>query len=219
MDEETDVSAIDLRSDTVTLPTADMLRAMTRAPLGDDVFGDDPTVNRLEETAAERGGKEAALSVASGTMGNLLGLLVSARPGQEVIADADSHVFLNEAAGAAMVGGIQIRQVRTERGVLSPAQVLAALRPADDDHQPLSAAVMIENTHNWHGGVAWSLPELQRLSETARPPGRAGRLGGAPIFNAAVATGVDVRIIAEGSDTVSFCRSKGLCCPVASLLC
>src|SRR5690242_4905020 len=120
-------------------------------------------------------GKEAALFVASGTMGNLLGLLVSARPGQEVIADADSHVFLNEAAGAAMVGGIQIRQVRTERGVLSPAQVLAALRPADDDHQPLSAAVMIENTHNWHGGVAWSLQELQRLSGTARSSGLADR--------------------------------------------
>jgi threonine aldolase len=167
------MSDIDLRSDTVTLPTADMLRAMTSAPLGDDVFGDDPTVNRLEETAAGRMGKEAALFVASGTMGNLLGLLVSARPGQEVIADADSHVFLNEAAGAAMVGGIQIRQVRTERGVLSPAQVLAALRPADDDHQPLSAAVVIENTHNWHGGVAWSLQDLQRLSGTARSSGLA----------------------------------------------
>src|SRR6476620_10015871 len=213
------MSDIDLRSDTVTLPTADMLRAMTRAPLGDDVFGDDPTVNRLEETAAGRMGKEAALFVASGTMGNLLGLLVSARPGQEVIADADSHVFLNEAAGAAMVGGIQIRQVRTERGVLSPAQVLAVLRPADDDHQPLSAAVMIENTHNWHGGVAWSLQELQRLSGTARSSGLAVHLDGARIFNAAIATGADVRAIAQYADTVSFCLSKGLCCPVGSILC
>jgi Beta-eliminating lyase len=123
------MSTIDLRSDTVTLPTADMLRAMTSAPLGDDVFGEDPTVSQLEETAADRMGKEAALFVASGTMGNLLGLLVNARPGQEVIAEADSHVFRNEAAGAAMVGGIQIRQVPTERGVLSPAQVLAALAP------------------------------------------------------------------------------------------
>src|SRR5262245_5794284 len=180
-----EMSGIDLRSDTVTLPTAEMFRAMTSAPLGDDVFGDDPTVNRLEETAAGRMGKQAALFVASGTMGNLLGLLVSARPGQEVIADADSHVFLNEAAGAAMVGGIQIRQVRTERGVLTPAQVLAALRPADDDHQPLSAAVMIENTHNWHGGVAWSLQDLQRLSGTARSSGLAVHLDGARIFNAA----------------------------------
>lgn len=213
------MSDIDLRSDTVTLPTADMLRAMTSAPLGDDVFGDDPTVNRLEETAAGRMGKEAALFVASGTMGNLLGLLVSARPGQEVIADADSHLFLNEAAGAAMVGGIQIRQVRTERGVLSPAQVLAALRPADDDHQPLSAAVMIENTHNWHGGVAWSLQDLQRVSGTARSNGLAVHLDGARIFNAAIATGADVRAIAQYSDTVSFCLSKGLCCPVGSILC
>ena len=176
-------------------------------------FGDDPTVNRLEETAAERMGKEGALFVASGTMGNLLGLLVSARPGQEVIADADSHVFLNEAAGAAMVGGIQIRQVRTERGVLSPAQVLAALRPTDDDHQPLSAAVMIENTHNAHGGVPWSLQELQRLSGTARSNGLAVHLDGARIFNAAIATGADVRAIAQYSDTVSLLPVQGAVLP------
>jgi threonine aldolase len=213
------VSEIDLRSDTVTLPTAEMLRAMANAPLGDDVFGDDPTVNRLEETAAERMGKEAALFVASGTMGNLLGLLVSARSGQEVIADADSHLFLNEAAGAAVVGGVQVRQVPTERGVLSPAQVLAALRPSDDDHQPLSAALMIENTHNRHGGVTWSLPELQDLAGTARAHGLAVHLDGARIFNAAIAVGTDARTIAENSDTVSFCLSKGLCCPVGGVLC
>ena len=213
------MSEIDLRSDTVTLPTADMLRAMTNAPLGDDVFGDDPTVNRLEATAAERMGKEAALFVASGTMGNLLGLLVSARSGQEVIADADSHLFLNEAAGASVVGGIQVRQIPTERGVLSPAQVLAALRPDDDDHQPLSAAVVIENTHNRHGGVAWSLPDLQCLAETARSHGLAVHLDGARIFNAAVATGTDARILAACADTISFCLSKGLCCPVGSVLC
>jgi len=213
------VSDIDLRSDTVTLPTAGMLRAMTNAPLGDDVFGDDPTVKRLEQTAAERMGKEAALFVASGTMGNLLGLLVSARSGQEVIAEASSHLFVNEAAGAAVVGGIQVRQVPTERGVLSPAQVLAALRPSDDDHQPLSAAVMIENTHNSQGGVAWSLPDLQRLSETAHAHGLAVHLDGARVFNAAVATGTDVRTIAQNADTISFCLSKGLCCPVGSVLC
>ncbi len=213
------MSVIDLRSDTVTLPTAGMLRAMTNAPLGDDVFGDDPTVNRLEEKAAERMGQEAALFVASGTMGNLLGLLVNARSGEEVIADADSHLFLNEAAGAAVVGGIQVRQVPTERGVLSPEQVLAALRPGDDDHQPRSAAVMIENTHNWHGGVAWSLPDLRRLAETARSHGLAVHLDGARIFNAAVAVGTDARTIARCGDTVSFCLSKGLCCPVGSVLC
>jgi len=213
------MSEIDLRSDTVTLPTAEMLRAMTSAPLGDDVFGDDPTVNRFQEAAAERMGKEAALFVASGTMGNLLGLLVSARSGQEVIAEADSHLFLNEAAGPAVVGGIQVRQIPTERGVLSPAQVLAALRPVDDDHQPLSAAVVIENTHNRHGGVAWSLPELERLSDTARTCGLAVHLDGARIFNAAIAVGTDARTIAGYADTVSFCLSKGLCCPVGSVLC
>jgi threonine aldolase len=213
------MSMIDLRSDTVTLPTTDMLRAMTSAPLGDDVLGEDPTVNRLEETAADRMGKEAALFVASGTMGNLLGLLVNACPGQEVIADADSHLFRNEAAGAAMVGGIQVRQVPTERGVLSPAQLLAALRPTDDDHQPLSAAVTIENTHNWHGGAAWSEQDLQLLSETARSNGLAVHLDGARIFNASAATGADVRAIAQHADTVSFCLSKGLCCPVGSILC
>ncbi len=213
------MSIIDLRSDTVTLPTADMLRAMTSAPLGDDVFGDDPTVNLLEETAADRMGKEAAVFVASGTMGNLLGLLVSARSGQEVIAEADSHLFMNEAAGAAVVGGIQVRQVPTERGVLSPAQVLAAIRPDDDDHQPLSAAVTIENTHNWHGGVAWSLDDLRCLAETARSRGLAVHPDGARIFNAAIATGADVAALAEYTDTISFCLSKGLCCPVGSVLC
>ena len=213
------MSKIDLRSDTVTLPTEDMLRAMTSAPLGDDVFGEDPTVRRLEETAADRMGKEAALFVASGTMGNLLGLLVNARPGQEVIADADSHLFRNEAAGAAMVGGIQVRQVPTERGILSPAQLLTALRPTDDDHQPLSAAVIIENTHNWHGGVAWPEQDLRRLSEAARSSGLAVHVDGARIFNASVATGADVRAIAQYADTVSFCLSKGLCCPVGSVLC
>ena len=213
------MNKIDLRSDTVTLPTTDMLRAMTSAQLGDDVLGEDPTVNRLEETAADRMGKEAALFVASGTMGNLLGLLVNACPGQEVIADADSHLFRNEAAGAAMVGGIQVRQVPTERGVLSPAQLLAALRPTDDDHQPLSAAVTIENTHNWHGGAAWSEQDLKLLSETARSNGLAVHLDGARIFNASVATGADVQAIAQHADTVSFCLSKGLCCPVGSILC
>jgi threonine aldolase len=196
-----------------------MLRAMTSAPLGDDVFGDDPTVNRLEETAADRMGKEAALFVASGTMGNLLGLLVSARSGQEVIAEAGSHLFMNEAAGAAVVGGIQVRQVPTERGILSPAQVLAALRPGDDDHQPLSAAVMTENTHNSHGGVAWSLADLAALAGTARSRGLAIHTDGARIFNAAVATGTDVRVIAQHTDTISFCLSKGLCCPAGSVLC
>jgi threonine aldolase len=152
-------------------------------------------------------------------MGNLLGLLVNAGAGQEVIAEASSHLFLNEAAGAAMVGGIQIRQVPTERGVLTPEQVVAALRPGNDEHQPVSAAVTVENTHNRHGGVAWPLADLQRLGETARSHGLAVHLDGARIFNAAIAIKADARDIAQVSDTVTFCLSKGLSCPVGSVLC
>jgi threonine aldolase len=210
---------IDLRSDTVTLPTEAMLRAMASAPLGDDVFREDPTVNRLQATAAERLGKEAALFVASGTMGNLLGVLVSARSGQEIIAEASSHLFLNEAAGASVVGGVQVRQVPTERGVLAPEQVLAAVRPDNDDHQPISAAVVMENTHNRHGGVAWPLQDLRRVYTAARTAGLTVHMDGARIFNAALAIGVDVGMVAQCADTVSFCLSKGLSCPVGSLLC
>jgi threonine aldolase len=210
---------IDLRSDTVTLPTEAMLRAMSSAPLGDDVFGDDPTVLRLEETAAERLGKEAAIFVASGTMGNLLGVLVNARSGQEIIAEAFSHLFLNEAAGASVVGGIQVRQVPTDRGVLAPEQILAVLRPRNDVHQPLSAAVVIENTHNRHGGLAWPLADLRRAGETAHAHGLAVHMDGARIFNAAIATGASARDVAEVADTVTFCLSKGLSCPVGSVLC
>ena len=213
------MTEIDLRSDTVTQPTQAMLQAMASAPLGDDVYGDDPTVNRLQETAAERLGKEAALFVASGTMGNLLGVLVNARSGQEIIAEASSHLFLNEAAGTAVVGGIQVRQVPTERGVLAPEQVLAALRPRNDDHQPVSAAVVIENTHNRHGGLAWPLADLRRVGETARAHGLAVHMDGARLFNAAVATGASAQQIADVADTVTFCLSKGLSCPVGSLLC
>jgi threonine aldolase len=210
---------IDLRSDTVTLPTTEMLGAMASAPLGDDVFGDDPTVNRLQEVAAERMGKEAALFVPSGTTGNLIGLLVSARLGQEVIADAGSHIFMAEAAGASVVGGIQLRPLETERGIMSPAQIEAAVRPHDDAHQPTTAAIVVENTHNRHGGVAWPLEDLRLVAQVAQRHRLAVHLDGARIFNAAVATEVDVKVLANLGDTVSFCLSKGLSCPAGSLLC
>ncbi|HYL07870.1 MAG TPA: beta-eliminating lyase-related protein, partial [Candidatus Udaeobacter sp.] len=141
------MGVIDLRSDTVTMPTPEMRKAMASATLGDDVFGDDPTTNRLQEVAAQRLGKEAAMFVPSGTMGNLLGVAVNAGRGQELIADADSHVFYYETAGAAAVCGVQIRPVATEAGVMTPEQVAEAVRPRDDPHQPITGAITFENTH------------------------------------------------------------------------
>ena len=211
--------AVDLRSDTLTQPTDEMRRVMAAAPVGDDVYGEDPVVNRLQEAAAERLGKDAGLFVASGTMGNLLGLLAQARSGQEVIADADSHVFLYEAAGAASLGGIQVRQVATTVGVMTAAQVEAAVRPLDDDHQPHTALVTIENTHNRHGGIAWPSVDLAAVAERARAHGLRIHVDGARIFNAAVALDVPARDLVRDADTVTFCLSKGLGAPVGSVLC
>lgn len=210
---------VDLRSDTVTMPTEGMRRAMSEAELGDDVFGEDPTINRLQQVAAEMLGKEHALFVPSGTMGNLLGVLSLARSGEEVVADADSHVFLYEAAGAATLGGIQIRQVHTEAGVMTPDQMARATRPRDDEHQPFTAAVCVENTHNQHGGVVWPLADLRAAAETARRSGLALHMDGARLFNAVVALGVSPATIADQADTVTFCLSKGLGAPVGSVLC
>jgi threonine aldolase len=196
-----------------------MREAMATAPLGDDVFGDDPTVNRLLEVAAERLGKEAAVFVPSGTMGNLIGVAVNANLGEELIADAQSHIFVYETAGAAAVAGVQIRPVTTEAGVMSPEQIAAAVRPRNDPHQPISAAITFEDTHNLHGGVVWPLDALRAASDAARSHGLRVHLDGARIFNAAVAEGVDVADIAACADTVTFCLSKGLACPAGSIFC
>jgi threonine aldolase len=192
---------------------------MTTAPLGDDVFGDDPTVNKLEELAANRLGKEASVFLPSGTMGNLIGVAVHARSGEEIIADAESHVFLYEAAGAAAVAGVQIRPLVTAAGVMAPKQIKEAVRPRDDPHVPLTAALFLENTHNVHGGVAWPLEALRAASDAAHEEGIRVHLDGARIFNAAVALGVDVADVAAPADTVTFCLSKGLGCPAGSLFC
>ena len=213
------MTPIDFRSDTVAMPSPEMRKAMVEAPLGDDVFGDDPTTNRLLEVAAERMGKEAATFVPSGTMGNLVGVAVNARRGEELIADADSHVFHYETAGAAAVCGVQIRPIATEAGVMSPQQIVAAIRPRDDPHQPLSAAVTFENTHNRHGGVVWPLDDLRAASDAAHQQGLRVHLAGARIFNASVALGVEAKEIAATADTVTFCLSKGLACPIGSIFC
>jgi len=200
------------------MPGPRMREAMAKAELGDDVWGEDPTVNRLQEVAAERLGKEAALFVSSGTMGNLLGVVVNARPSQEIIADADSHTFLSEVGGAAALAGVQIMPVRTEAGVMTPAQIAGAIR-VEDVHHPRTAAVFFEDTHNYHGGVAWPLADLRDASEEAHRQGLTVHLDGARLFNAAVATGTDAREIAACADTVTFCLSKGLGAPAGSLFC
>lgn len=213
------MSVIDLRSDTVTMPTPQMREAMAKATLGDDVFGDDPTTNFLQEVAAARMGKEAAMFVPSGTMGNLLGVAVNARRGEELIADADSHVFYYETAGAAAVCGVQIRPVPTDAGVMTPDQVRGAVRPRDDPHQPITAAIAFEDTHNRHGGTVWPLEDLREASQAARDNKLRVHLDGARIFNAAVALGVSAADIASCADTVTFCLSKGLACPIGSVFC
>jgi len=196
-----------------------MRQAMVTAPLGDDVFGDDPTTNRLMEVAAARMGKQAATFVPSGTMGNLIGIAVNAQRGQELIADAESHAFCYETAGAAAVCGVQIRPIPTKAGVMSAQQIVDAVRPRDDPHQPISAAVTFENTHNRHGGVVWPLEHLRAASDAAHAQGLRVHLDGARIFNAAVALGVPAAEIAAFADTVTFCLSKGLACPVGSVFC
>ena len=201
------------------MPSPEMRQAMVTAPLGDDVFGDDPTTNRLLEVAAERMGKDAATFVPSGTMGNLIGVAVNARRGEELIADADSHVFCYETAGAAAVCGVQIKPVATERGFMSPRQVLDVVRPRHDTHQPITAAVTFENTHNRHGGAVWPLEDLRAASDAAHAQGLRVHLDGARIFNASVALGVKASEIAATADTVTFCLSKGLACPVGSIFC
>ncbi len=213
------MGVIDLRSDTVSTPTAEMRRAMSAGTLGDDVFGDDPTVKRLEEVAADRMGKQEAVFVPSGTMGNVVGVVVNARLGEELIADSQAHVFLYEGAGAASIAGVQIRQVATEMGVMSAAQIEGAIRPRGDFHQPRTAAVSFENTHNRHGGVVWPLADLKAAAAAARAHGLRVHLDGARIFNAAVALGVDADEIAACGDTVTFCLSKGLSCPAGSVFC
>jgi threonine aldolase len=212
------MGVVDLRSDTLTQPSPAMKRAMFEAELGDDVFGEDPTVNRLQELAAELLGKEAGLFISSGTMGNLLGLLVHVGRGDELIADSEAHVFHGEGGGAAGFANVQIHQVETADGVISPDQLVAAVRPPSREFtRPRTAAVSIENTHNYYHGKAWPLGSLRALAVAARKLGLAIHMDGARLFNAAVATGATPRDIAACADTVTFCLSKGLGCPVGSV--
>lgn len=209
---------VDLRSDTLTLPTPEMREAMARAEVGDDVYEEDPTVRRLEALAAERTGKPAAVFVTSGTQGNLVSILAQTRPGQEVVLDTDAHIFNSEVAGATVIGGVQMRPVRTERGFLTPAQVREAVRPANI-HVPPTGLVCLENTHNRHGGTCCTPDEIAAVAAVAHEAGVAVHLDGARIFNAAVALGRPAREFTRDVDSVTFCISKGLGAPVGSLVC
>lgn len=210
---------IDLRSDTVTQPTPEMRRAMADAPVGDDVFGDDPTINELERRAAELMGKDAAVFVASGTMGNITALLTHTQRGDEVIVGSEAHILLAEVGGTGALAGAVLRPLPNDaRGRLDPAAVESTIRP-QNVHFPRTALVCLENTHNRCGGAALTVQDTESIAEVARRHGAAVHLDGARIFNAAVALGVSARELAAPADSVTFCLSKGLSAPVGSLLC
>jgi threonine aldolase len=210
---------VDLRSDTVTLPTPAMRRAMFESDLGDDVYGEDPTVNRLEALAAERLGKEAAMFVPSGTMANLSCLLTHCGRGDEAIMGDAAHTFLFEAGGSAAMGGIHPHTIPNQPdGRLLVEDIEAAIRP-DNPHHPRTRLICLENTHNRCGGAVLTAAYMAQVRALANRYGLAIHLDGARLFNAAVALGVDAPVLAHDADSVSFCLSKGLSAPVGSLVC
>ena len=208
---------IDLRSDTVTKPTGAMRKAMMEAEVGDDVYGEDPTVNRLQEMVAEMLGKEDALLVTSGTQGNQVSILTHCRPGTEVILEQDSHIYCYEAAAAAALAGVQLCALRGERGVLSAEQVTGAVRE-DNIHFPPTSLICIENTHNRAGGAVLPLDKAKAVYEAAAARAIPVHLDGARLFNASVASGIAVDKIAACATTVQICFSKSLAAPVGSAI-
>ena len=210
---------VDFHSDTRTLPTPEMRRAMAEAEVGDDVSRQDPTVNRLEEMAAERLGKEAALFVSSGTQGNLVSILTHCQRGDEIIVGDNTHIFRGEAGGASALGGISYHTLpNDERGMLDPDEVAAAVKPADV-HYPHTAMVALENTHNARGGIPLTPEDTKAIADVAHSHDLAMHIDGARIFNASVYLETPVSELVKDADSVSFCLSKGLGCPVGSLIC
>jgi len=210
---------IDLRSDTVTHPTPAMRRAMAAAEVGDDVLGDDPTVNALEWRAAELLGKEAGLFVASGTMGNLVAQLAHLARGEEVIAAATSHLVMDEAAGHAVVVGASVRSLpESADGTIDPAAIAAAFRDPEDPHEPMTGLIALENTHAHSMGRPLTIAYEEAVAAVARRNDVPLHLDGARFFNAVVALGVSPAALAAPADSVTFCLSKGLACPVGSVV-
>jgi threonine aldolase len=209
---------IDLRSDTVTVPTQEMREAMASAEVGDDVYGEDPTVNKLEEVAAEKVGKEAGLFVTSGTQGNLIALLAHCSKGDGAILGADCHIYNYEGGGIAAIAGVLPLLVDDTGGIMSKESVKKWCRPHNVHFAP-ARLLCLENTHNRQGGNAVSPSVFREVAEAAKAEGLSVHLDGARIFNAAVAWGVDVKEYTTAVDTVQLCLSKGLGAPVGSVLC
>jgi threonine aldolase len=194
-----------------------MRQAIAEAVVGDDVFNDDPTVQELESLAADMTGREAGLYVPSGTMANEVAILCHTQRGDEVILDSDSHICRYEAGGPAVLSGVQLAPVKTEHGVLSLSEIEESIRP-DDEHQPVTRLICLENTHNRKGGVVYPIEMMRKTRDLARERNLRVHLDGARIFNASAATGIDVREYCALGDSVMFCLSKGLGSPIGSLL-
>src|SRR6266545_388716 len=209
---------IDLRSDTVTLPDEEMRRAMAEAEVGDDLYGEDPTVRLLEEESAAAVGMEAALFVPSGTMGNEIALHLHGSPGEEVICEALSHVYVSEMGAMAALSGLLPRTIPAPGGLLDPMAVEAAV-VTDGGYHSRTAVITVENTHNFGGGTVYGRPHLERILAVAERHGVPTHCDGARIFNAAVALGTSAAVLAAGFTSLMFCLSKGLGAPVGSLLC
>ncbi len=208
-----------MRSDTVSHPTPEMRKAMYEAEVGDDVYGDDPTTNRLQDKAAEMLGKEAALFVASGTQSNLVSILAQTTRGDEIVIGDKSHIMNSEAGGASVLGGVVMYPIRTQGdGTFNDADIEGAIKPRDY-HKPTTKLLCLENSHNLTGGRAVSPDATARMAGAAHARGLRVHLDGARIFNAAVALECPVDELTKPVDTVGFCLSKSLCCPVGGILC
>jgi threonine aldolase len=211
------MKTIDLRSDTVTLPTTEMIEAIKQAKLGDDVMVEDPTVMALEALAAKKFGKESALLVPSGTMANLVAVMTHCRHGDEMICDANAHVYYYEVGAVSAIAGVIPRLVEGKRGIFSVEQLESAYR-GQELHFPNTSLLEIENTHNRGGGSVWPLAGIKAACDFAHDNGLKVHMDGARVFNASVASGISVKKYAENVESLMFCLSKGLSCPVGSLI-
>jgi threonine aldolase len=209
---------IDLRSDTVTKPSPGMRQAMAEAEVGDDVFGEDPSMNRLQELAAAMLGKEAALFVPSGTMANQIAIKVHTQPGDEIVMESTNHPFRSESGGLAVLSSVQVQPLVGHRGVLTAAQIAAVIRTGEDIHHAPTRLVCLENTHNRGGGNVYPLDTIRDIHTLTREHGLGLHLDGARLFNATVASGVAATGITQYFDSCTLCLSKGLGAPVGSII-